>query len=77
METFHDFTSVLSLAVIEWYKGDGGHLEISEEHEFPEDSDYESEHELASNPTSENVEADCEKRGRELLPVLKIGSPVS
>jgi len=67
---------VLSWAVVECYKGDG-HLEKTEEHEFLEDSDWESEHELASNPVPGNEEAGCEKRGQKLLPVLRIGSPVS
>jgi len=63
--------------VVECYKGDGGHLGESEEYEFPEDSDCESECDLSSNPVSGNAGAGCEKGEQMLLPVLKIGSLVS
>lgn len=69
---------MLTWTVIEHYKGDDGHLEKSEEHEFPEDSDCESEHELVGNPVSGNAEVGCEKKQEQrLLPVLKTGSLVS
>ena len=64
--------------MVERCRGNDGHLEKSEDHEFPEDSDYESECESAGNLGSGKAEADCEeKRGHELLPLLKIGSPTA
>ena len=61
--------------MVECREGYGCHLEESEEHEFPEDSDYESERELAGNPISGNPEVGCEeKRGQKILPVLGVGS---
>ena len=74
---FYGVTSILSLAVVKSYEGNGGRLEESEDYEFPEDSDCESEHEPAGNPVSGNTEAGREKGGPKLLPVLKIGSLVS
>ena len=69
---------MLSWTVMECCKGGGGHLEKSEEYEFPEDSDCESGSELASNPLPGNAEVCCEKRQEQkLLPVLKIGSLVT
>lgn len=47
-------------------------LEKNEGHEFPEDSDYESEGELANNSLSGNGKE--QNRRQKLLPVLKIGS---
>jgi len=41
--------SILSRTVIECYKGGDSRLE-NEEHEFPEDSDYESECEVEGDP---------------------------
>lgn len=64
--------------MIECCGGDDGHLEKSEEYEFHEDSDYESECERAGNQGSGDAEVGCEeKQGKELLPVLKIGSLVT
>lgn len=52
-----------------------GRLERNEEHEFSEDSDYESETELQDASVTGNTEADHgENRGQKLLPVLKVGS---
>ena len=69
---------MLSLVVVGCFKGDDRQLEKSEECEFPEDSDCESECELASNPVSGNAKVGCgEGREQKLLPVLKIGSVVS
>jgi len=62
--------------VIECLKSSGGHLEKNEEHEFPEDSDCETESELVdSSVAGSTVNVGCEQgRGQKLLPVLMIGS---
>ena len=74
---FYGVASVLTWAVVKCYEGGGCHLEESGEYEFSEDSDCESECELAGNPVSGNAEADFGERGQKLLPVLKVGSLVS
>jgi len=75
--TFYGATCVLNWTVVKCCKGGGGRLEESEEYEFSEDSDCESESESARNPASGNAEAGFEKQGQKLLPVLKVGSFVS
>lgn len=72
-----EVTSLLNWAVIQWNKGGDGYLDEGEEFEFSEDSDCESESELAGKPISGSSDLGREKRGQELLPVLKIGSLVS
>jgi hypothetical protein len=64
--------------VIECLKSSSGRLEKTEEYEFPEDSDCETESEPPSGSVVGNVKVDCEQKwGRKLLPVLKIGSLVA
>jgi len=58
--------------------GGDSHLHMSDEDEFGEDSDYDSDPEPISDPTSGNAEVDREKeRGQKLLPLLTVGSPVA
>ena len=53
----------------------GGRLEKNEEHEFSEDSDYESENELKDGSVTGEAGADHgENWGQKPLPVLKVGS---
>ena len=64
-----------SWTVIECYRSGDGYLERNEEDDFPEDSDYESESELADNLAPGPGKVGCsQQRGQKLLPVLKIGS---
>ena len=49
--------------MLECFRGDDGHLEKGEEHEFSEGSDYESECEQASSLGSGNAEVSYGKRG--------------
>jgi len=67
-------TSILSWTVLEYCEGADGRLEKKEE--YPEDSDCESECEGDGDPVSGGADAGCE-RGKELLPVLKIGSLIA
>jgi len=70
--------TILSWTVIECLKSGGGHLEKNEEHEFPEDSDCETESDLAGSSVAGNVNAGFEQKWEQkLLPVLKIGSLVA
>ena len=64
--------------MIECLKISGGHLEKNEDHEFPEDSDCETESELADSSVAGSVKVGFEQKwGQKLLPVLKIGSLVA
>lgn len=64
--------------MVECLKSDDGRLEENEEHEFSEDSDCESEGELTDSSAPGNMRVDYEqKRGKKLLPVLKIGSLIA
>jgi hypothetical protein len=65
---------MLSRTVLECREGTDGHLERNEE--YPEDSDCESECEGDVDPVSGDADVGCE-RGRELLPILKIGSLIA
>ena len=64
--------------MVECLKSDDGRLEENEEHEFSEDSDCKSEGELIDSSAPGNMRVDYEKkRGKKLLPVLKIGSLIA
>jgi len=67
-------TILLSWTVLECCEGADGRLEKKEE--YPEDSDCESECEGDGDPVSGDAKAGCEG-GKELLPVLKIGSLIA
>ena len=67
-------TSILSWTVLEYCEGADGCLEKKEG--YPEDSDCESGCEGDGDPVSGDAEASCEL-GKELLPVLKIGSLIA
>ena len=67
-------TNILSWSVLECCEGANGRLE--KKGEYPEDSDCESECEGDDDPVSGDAEAGCEG-GKELLPVLKIGSLIA
>ena len=67
-------TNILSRTVLECCEGADGRLEKKEE--YPEDSDCESECKGDGDPVSGDAKAGCEG-GKELLPVLKIGSLIA
>ena len=66
-------TSVLSQTVVERLNTRDGRLEKDQEHELPEDSDYESENELKDGSITSRADHG-ENWGQKLLPVLKVGS---
>ena len=69
-----EITGILIWTVLERCERANGHLEKSEDYEFPEDSDYESEREEDCGPVSGDAQEVDYGREQKPLPVLKIGS---
>ena len=65
-------TSVLNSSVVESLSTHAGYLEMNEEHELSDDSDYESENEVQGDPVA--GDAGDDRGEQKLLPVLKVGS---
>ena len=60
--------------MIECFKSSGGYLEKNEEHEFPEDSDCETESEPADGSVAGDAKVGYEQEwGQKLLPFSRLG----